>query len=203
MEVAWVDRVAGAVDEVVTVAQFGYHRPSGVVHLSTPNGLTPLDAFPQQRDGSIPRIPHRLPDSTVALTRSAKRAHPGLISEHSVFFTRPQVDEKDVGAIDRRGALCGRLIVRIRGIGTNRHDRPVIGLQAAAVEPLTDPPLERVFGHRRRAVGATAGEADRLLPDDRDGARSPLMGCALDVAPYGVKAGTQLRGRDDRCARGS
>src|SRR6267378_4321299 len=72
MEVARIDRVAGPVDEVLTVSTFRNHVPGGVVHFSTSNRTVSAYPLTQQRNSGIPGIPHCQPDLAVARARRAK-----------------------------------------------------------------------------------------------------------------------------------
>src|SRR6185295_7114956 len=72
VQIARIDRVAGAMKEVVAVASLFDHLSGCVVDLAAAHRLAGADSLTQQRDRGVPRVPHGEPDLHVAIRWSAQ-----------------------------------------------------------------------------------------------------------------------------------
>jgi hypothetical protein len=60
--------------------------------------------------------------------------------------------------------------------------------------------VKRVLGKWSRAIGTTAGKADRFLANGGDCTRGALVRRSVLVVPDRVESGDEVRGRNDGCA---
>src|SRR6266581_857833 len=108
-----VDVWSGAVDEELAISALGDYFASGIVDLATAYGFMPADPFFEQRDSRVARIAYCKPNRFVSIAWSTERSHPCLVGEDSVLLARPEIHEEDISALDRRGFLGGRFVMRI------------------------------------------------------------------------------------------
>src|SRR5438552_16418339 len=113
VQIPRIDRVAGAVDEELAIAALGDYFASGIVDLATAYGFMRADPCFEQRDGRVARIAYCQPNRFISIAWSTERSHPCLVGEDSLLLARPEIHEQDIAALDRRGFLGGRFVMRI------------------------------------------------------------------------------------------
>src|SRR5258708_303607 len=106
-----VDRVTGAMDEVVGQARRADHAARRVIHGGAGDGPAHRPALLEQVHGGLARPLHCLPHAAHVGVRGAPREpHPGLVSEHRTPpGPGPQVEQHDVA----RPAPAGRPGLRL------------------------------------------------------------------------------------------
>src|SRR3982751_902921 len=127
MEISGVDRMAGAMGEVVPVAALRDHRTCGIVDLGPPQCIAAGSRVAHERDRPVPGVPNRQPDPARLAARFSHRRHPGLIGIDAAFLARPEIDEQNLTSANRTRMSRRWLVMWIRRVLTRGDVRAVIG----------------------------------------------------------------------------
>ena len=122
-----------------------------------------------------------------------------------LFTPRPDVDEHKIAFADGRGALGGRLIVRVGAVGVDANVGSVLPDQPFAAHGLAEPLHVIEFVIRAGAASAGAQTAANLLPAfGENGVDGPLRDAVagdLLVAEHRFKLAHQVGGADNLLAQ--
>ena len=163
MEVARVDRMTRAMNELVAKATRCDHCARGIVHFPSLDAAAVVEFVLKKLYRCIPAIPNGQPYVAISFRWLAERAHPRLVGEHTSLFARPQVDEKDCASLDWSTVLTRRLKVWVRRVRTDRDDRTMIGGQPICREFTEYPLLQLEFSERGFAVRSFTGFFERAF----------------------------------------
>ena len=191
----------GAVHEILAESRLLDHVPRRAVHLVAPEPLAVRAPLADQIERRVARVAHRLPHLAHLVGRVLPaEAHPGLIGGDPALVPPEEIEEHHL--IRREGAVLPRLrlVVAVRGVGTEADDGRMVGRYADLGHRVHHPLLERALGEALAAPGH--GEGQRLARDRRELLRRLLVEPRLLAGPRRGEAGDQRRARDHLAAQG-
>src|SRR5437870_11389291 len=164
----FADRVPGAVEEPVSVSRLPDHAAAHVVHIPTAREAARAYFLLDERDGGVPRARDDREDLGVAARHAlADVTGPGDVPVHAARrrVLRPQVDQDQVPAPDRRRAVLRRGVVRVGGVGVDGGDGRRVRVHAARGDAGQDVLLQVALGEGRAADDLLADACERVVHD--------------------------------------
>src|SRR5437870_11394718 len=162
------DRVPGAVKEPVSVSRLPDHAAALVVHIPAAREAACAYFLLDERDGGVARARDDGEDLGGAGRHAlADVTGPGDVPVHAARrrVLRPQVDQDQVPAPDRRRAILRRGVVRVGGVGVDGGDGRRVRVHAARGDAGQDVLLYVAVRGRRVAADLLAGACDRVVHD--------------------------------------
>ena len=204
VQIARIDRVAGAVREVLAVA--ARLRSPRAPHRRRRRRAPARPSSPCRARARSPRRAHRARHSRSLTPRpTARRATPSTSGppKRRRLVARPEIDEqRSRPCLITRGCVRRRLVVRIRRVRAGRHVRTVIGAESDSLELVREStPSARARRSAGRRASRSPASASAALRDARDLLRRAQVRRDVLGVPRRVEARHQLARRHHRRAR--
>src|SRR5256712_3762312 len=164
----FADRVPGAVEEPVSKACLQDHAAAHVVHIPAAREAARAHFLLDEPDGGVARARDDREDLGLAGRHAlADGTGPGDVPVHAARrrVLRPQVDQDQVPAPDRRRAVLRRGVVRVGGVGVDGGDGRRVSVHAARRGAGQDVLLQVALGEGRAADDLLADACERVVHD--------------------------------------
>src|SRR5580658_4017756 len=142
------DGMAGAMNEILAVTGFLNVSASGAIDLPSGKVASRADGIDHCIDTCVTRSAYDFKNfAHLARRRCAHEAHPGNVVKNGVrsFLLSPDVKQQQVALANRHRMAGVRLVVRIAGVGVDRHNWRVAGKNVLAIERIQEPLLNFVL----------------------------------------------------------
>src|SRR2546421_652217 len=116
-----IDRVAGAMHEVIAEARIADRLTSRVVNFGAGDWFLPFFAEPRHR--RFPRRPHRVPCALhVRIGRATHECHPRLVGYDGLrAYAGPEIEQHHVPRLEDTVGSLAWLVMGVRTVGSKRN----------------------------------------------------------------------------------
>src|SRR5690349_20916864 len=160
----FADGVPGAMHKILAESLLLDVASGGVIHIESMDHFVIADSRRHALDSSIASVAHNFEDIPDRVGRRGTAiARPSDVVEHgarAVEF-RPHVDQHRVPFVDREACFGRRLIMRIRHVCIDAHDRSMIGHQSGLRESVANESIHLPFGDRFSGLQSNANLLER------------------------------------------
>ena len=189
----------GAVNEIIAEAGLLNMAPGGAIDFPARDAATRVDRVQNRLHPCIARVAHNFEHLTHPTGRRASyKTHPGdvVVDRARGVLLAPNVQQNQIALADRHRAAGLRLIMRIAGIGIDRHNRRIIRQNIFAAECFHEPLLN--FMLFRAAIAHALADLFKRFGNNRiDAVARRKMRLDLLFAPCRLELCHQVRGTDN------